>query len=721
MLKRYERAAKHQMGYQVEVEENRQFYKGNQWLIRRDGRFMVPRRKKWQVRLTTNKLPPIVESIIATFLNVDPIIQAFPTSNEDIDRKASKVVRQVLRAYHEKLDMDVKQIDILRAMLVDSNVWFRPVWDPQAGPTAKQYEQTEVLDEEENPVLDDETGEPVMEETDEVREELSLGDVVFEILPAGSVMVEPGATEFEDAAWVIVTKLMRKDDAEARFDVEIKETDLHFPEESVPGFTPSSFYDDEHSSEDRVVIYEEIERPTKKYPTGRVTFYTNNRRLRSDALPKAPKGEEIEMVMLTAIRLVDDLLGTGPVAQVIPLQAEYNKQRSDMAENRKLMARPKWLVADGAMRHGNINSEPGQKVYWDPVMAQGHKPEMVKGVANSQAEFSELDLTKNEMDDVSSRHDISQGESSAQVTSGKHGQLLMGSDNSRYAPLMKYVEHGLGKFGKYLIRVVKRHMDDQRVMTITGNNYDVEIVEFMADDLDTECNVRYEILSQIPWNQEAQRQQSMWMYSQGMIDKTEAKRRLKLGLVDEIHEAQQRERLNARRENKAMAEFGYFPPMGTDNHEAHIEEHKEYINEPDNYQRIIESQLPQQQADDGLESQLMMAEMGMGDPMGMGPMAQAQEPQQPQLPPDITAILQHMEDHRKGIAPAQEEVKKILNVKGEIPPQMAMQEIAGAQAQPQEGVDGAPGATATPPGGQSGEAYSQPGPSVGESVGSEIA
>ena len=82
-------------------------------------------------------------------------------------------------------------------------------------------------------------------------------------------------------------------------------------------------------------------------------------------------------------------------------------------------------------------------------------------------------------------------------------------------------------------------------------------------------------------------------------------------------------------------------------------------------------------------------------------------------------MLRHMEDHRKAIPPPAEQIKKNLNVRAEIPPQVAMQEIGGAMTQDQQAQESEATPTAkpmgSPRGGESGEMYEpSPGPSLGD-------
>jgi hypothetical protein len=666
---RYSRGCKNHWGYFIEAEQAGLYFKGQQWARYYNGRYVQPKRKKWKVQLTINKLPTIVESIMATMLSVEPIIQTVPASDQDEDRKASRLTKKALRAYWQKADMEIKLPDAIRYILIHGNCWLRPRWDPRAGPKVEIY-KTEI---------DEETGEEI--ETDEVEEERALGDLVVDVLPYSSVVIEPGASEFSDAAWVIVVQSLRRHEVEKRFDVELDEQDLVGPDDlEKPVYSPKSLTGEEVDNRERVDLYQMYERPTKKFPDGRLVYSTYNRKLAVETLPDG----EIEICHMQSIKLVDELLGSSPVIQSVPLQAEYNRQRSDMVENRRLMGRPKILAPEGCIRAGSWTTRPGEIVPYDPVIAQGHDPIVVKPVANSQSDFSELQLTNEEINDVTSRHEVSQGETSSSVKSGKHGELLLGSDNKRFLPTMIMVEHALKDLGKYMVKILRRNLEDERLMTITGRTHDTETVAFRGADLDEECDIKFEIVSQMPWDQEAMRQQALVLYKQGLIDAAELKARLRQPLVDELHETEQTERINARAENDILAE-AYFQPVGTEKHEVHIEEHRNWINRPEQWKRIIE------------------ARAAGGE-----------------YPPDVMNVLRHMEDHRKAIPQPAEDIRKSLSIRGEIPPQQAMEEVGAAlpgrqqaDAPAQQPVDEKMG---SPEGGMSGEMYErgQPGPSVGE-------
>jgi hypothetical protein len=187
--------------------------------------------------------------------------------------------------------------------------------------------------------------------------------------------------------------------------------------------------------------------------------------------------------------------------------------------------------------------------------------------------------------------------------------------------------------------------------------------------------VKFEIASQLPWSKEAKVQQLFWMYSQQLIDKAELLQELERAPSQSVYEVDQEHRLCARNENVWLLEGEFTQPFETDNHDIHLQEHEQVMNDPSK-RRIYASQ-------DGEQI--------------------------------LAALRQHMKLHKEMMPPPPEpETVKHLNIRGEIPVQAAMQLAGTAQSQEEPAQDdqvAEPG-TSTPAGGFDGAMYGSGGQSL---------
>lgn len=708
--KRYGQAARSNQAVIGAWEEARLFYRGDQWLKPSGTKWVSDTAPKWRVRLTINKMIPAAESVISTFLKARPIVTATAATDEDDDIKSAKVSENLLRYFYEELNHDELNFDALLWMCVTGSAYGVVDWDPTKG--RKVPVMPDIPD---GPLPLGEDGEemPLMAEP----ELQPIGMPHVEILGPFCVAIEPGAEKLEDAAWIIVTKIMLRTEVEERWGVELKDSSstgsssLHIP-----------LYIDRDSrivEKERVAVHKMYQRPSKKHPNGKIYYCTPDTYLGEEDLPFG----EIQMVHFRGIPLPGELHPTSLVSQGIPLQLEMNRGRSQLVENRNLCARPQIVAAFGAIEEQSWDNRPGSILPWDPIAARGIEPHYMSPPQVPQWVLHILNLSEQDLMDLTSRHEVSQGSSTSNVTSGRQAAIYKGADDARLTPAIRRFEKSLAKMGKWILRETKAHWQGEQIIRIIGKNREAEYLRFAANDISDTCNVTYEIASQLPWAKESMRQQIMFLNQQGKIDDATMFEMLEMPTVSRLYESEQAHKLNARYENQKLKQ-GYFPCIATDNHAVHIREHEAEVNRPEFREQFIME----------MQQQAMM----QGD--------------EAQIPGSVQAIMQHLEAHRK-LLPAtpppppmtrvQLNIERLITDLAAVNPQLAQQLIpyaidlmgdasgyrgapAGAE-QPQDGGMGSlpgempppsAGALGTPMDGMDGQMYSpEAQPAEGEMYG----
>lgn len=612
---RYDAGAKAMHSVLSDWEEARLFYRGDQWLKPMGTKWVPSKAEPYRVRLTVNKFIPVIESMISTYLKTRPIIIANAGTDEDIDVKSAKISEILLRFYFEELEFDNLNFDTVLWLGVAGSCFQRVQWDPTKGRKAPVMA---------DPSPGDDPQDVAEGAEDELREEpaapslASVGQPVVDVLAPFAVTPEPGAEKFSDAHWCIVTEIVHKNDVRARWGVKVKDTGgasnsgLHIP-----------LYIDRDSrvvEKERVAVHSMYEKPSEEHPNGRIVHTTREQLLGEEELPFG----EIQIEHFRAIPLPGELWGTSLVSQGIPLQLELNRGRSQLIENRNLCSRPQIIAAFGAVERETWDNRPGSIQNWDPIAARGIEPHYLSPPQVPQWVMSILQLAEEDLADLTSRHDASQGQTSSNVTSGRQAAIYQGADSARLTPSIRRFEKSLEKVGKWLLREAKTNLSGEQVIRIVGKNRTGEYLKFAANDISDNCNVRYEIASQLPWARESQRQQIIFLNQQGKVDDQTMFELLEMPTSTRVWETDQAHKLNARLENEKL-KMAYFPPITTDNHEVHLREHEEEVNRPENRERLISE----------MQSQAQLS----GD--------------QAQIPGSMQSILQHMEAHRKLIPAAQ--------------------------------------------------------------------
>lgn len=652
--KQYDVGVRASMPYYMEAERCRLFARGDQWLTKDGTPQTEPGRDNWRVRLTINRIKPAVESIVNIIISSKPIIAVSPQTGEDADRRAANITQKLIRYYWEKLSIDGKIEQAAQWLVEEGNVFWLPRWDKDIGPVA----QTEELD-------------PVTGVTQS--KQVALGDISVDIISPLSLVPEPGAVEIEDAAWYIITEIMTKDDAEKKYGVDLDGETGQNRSSYSSRFAPRSLSESENMR-DRVEIKKYYERPTSKHPEGRLICISRNKELYSGPMPE----EQFRDIIHTrCVRLNGEFWGQSYVASAMGPQVQYNKLRSQMIEDHRLMGRPKWVAPVGSVGTDQINSRPGQIIPYDPIVGRGREPHPVMGPGPNPTVFSMVNMAIEEINHLMSRNEASQGIAQGSVNSAEQVIALQQADRGRFGRLMSDMKNSIVKLGKCMIRIVRDNLEDERVLTVVGRHFQGEVIRFRAQDIASDANIHVDIESQLPWSKENARQQLMWMFSQGLITAEELKERIGMPINADVYETEQTHRANARKEND-MLETMAFPPVETDDHQTHIEEHKMKINMPEHREEIIIGRL-------------------RGQP-----------------PQWLLNTLQHLEGHRAAIPPpppppAQTKLSLVAQLPEQEALRISQRTVANDNAgSPPEPIDGATGGTATPPGGMSGEAYVPP-------------
>lgn len=607
---RFDKGARAQNQPLAGWEECRLMYRGDQWLHPKGTKFVPASTPNWRVRLTVNKFIPIVESAISTYLKTRPIITATAGTDEDADIKASKISELLLRYYFEELEFDELNFDTCLWMNVTGTAYQRVRWDPTKGrrrPVVRETEENfpEALEGQEEGAEPEEEPEPAPEME-------PVGQPSVDVISPFAMVIEPGAEKLENAFWCIVTEIMHRNDVESRWDVKLPEAastgsnEMHVP-----------IYIDRDSSiveKERVAVHSMYERPSPKHPNGRIVHATKDALLGEEELPHG----EIQIRHFRAIPLPGELYPTSMVQQGVPMQLELNRGRSQLVENRNLCSRPQVIAAFGAVEQESWDNRPGSIQHWDPIAARGIEPHYLSPPQIPQWVMSILQICEEDLMDLTSRHEVSQGSNSSNVTSGRQAAIYKGADDSRLTPSIRRFEKDLAQVGRWLLREAKDHLTGEQVIRIVGQNRRGEYYHFQSNDVSDNCNVRYEIASQLPWAKESQRQQIIYLNQIGKIDDATMFEMLEMPTQSRLYETDQQHKLNARFENQKLKE-AYFPPMTTDNHAVHLREHEEEVNRPEYREQLI-GEMQQQAA--------MMGE-------------------EAQIPGSVQAILNHMEAHRK--------------------------------------------------------------------------
>jgi hypothetical protein len=241
--------------------------------------------------------------------------------------------------------------------------------------------------------------------------------------------------------------------------------------------------------------------------------------------------------------------GDSVVTDLVPLQREYNRTRSQIVEAKNLMAKPKLMAPRGSINPRQITSEPGQVILYTPGM---DKPDVVPMPPLPSYVLQELDRLQQDMDDISGQHEISRGQNPSQVTAATALSFLQEQDESKLAYSISSIEEMVEKVGRLYLKYVTQFWDVPRMVRVTGTDGAFEAQQWKGSDLQGNVDIRVEAGSALPKSKAAKQAFLMDVFKMGAIEAPMFLELLDLGGIEKAYEDFLIDKRQSQRENFKM-------------------------------------------------------------------------------------------------------------------------------------------------------------------------
>jgi len=326
------------------------------------------------------------------------------------------------------------------------------------------------------------------------------------------------------------------------------------------------------STKNQVYIKEMWVKPCSMMKEGGVIIFTQ------DQLIKAIEGWPYQHGQYPFSKL--DLMPTGrfysesSMVDLLPLQKEYNRTRSQLIEAKNRMAKPQLLAPRGSVDPNKITSEPGLVIQYTP----GFQPPTPLTLSQiPQYVLEELNRSSSDMEDISSQHAISRGGTPAGVHAATAISYLQEQDDSVLSASISSIEDGVERITKHWLSYVTQFWDSQRQISVAGENGAFEMFELDKNSLNSNTNYTVQAGSATPRSQAAKQSFIMELFKMGLIPPDKALRYLQMSETGKMYEELQINARQAQRENVKMAQGDPNITVNTwDDHIAHIQEHDNY-------------------------------------------------------------------------------------------------------------------------------------------------
>lgn len=569
-------------------------------------RLRVPEAPPWRQRLVVNRIRPIIRKEIAKLTSSKPQFVAVPATNDDRDISAARAAEYLLESEWE---------DLLLAKTMRDTVWWTALcgtgftkdwWDPSCGKM----------------VQDPMTGEMHPE-----------GDIKAETVdPFHLIIPDVRERELDFQPWVMHATTHTKDWVRFRLGKTISEkatvaaTDAIMEDVQAGPFTPRPTQ--------QVLCLETWIKPGghRDFPQGAMVSTVGDQLI--EIIDYAESGpifdhRDVPFSKLDHIPM-EGFYSDSTITDLLPLQRELNRTRSQILESKNMMSKPKWIAAKGSVEAGAITSEPGQVIFFNPI---GPPPQMMQPVPIPGYVMQQIEQLQIDFDDVSGQHQISRGNAPSH-TAASAIAYLQEQDDTLLSYTTASLEEMVARVGRHILSHVRQFWTGDRMIRTVGVDGSFDAMMFAVSDVAGVTDIRVQAGSSLPVSKAARTAVLMDLYSKGVFGAPGAPGQpgapeagmklltaLDLGGMEKAMEDWQVDRRQIDQENILLGQGMQLPVNTYDNNVAHIAGHQrwmkgaEYRTLPPEVKQFCEMHVAMH------EQELMMAQQAamMGAPPGMAP------------------------------------------------------------------------------------------------------
>ncbi len=557
-----------------------------------------------RIALFVNRIKPAILNWLSLITARPVSFRVSPATSDDVDIASARVQDKLARYYWKKLVGDKQFVDALWLMFCTGCAFFKSTWDPLLGGEFK-VGPTDVFESDEledgrlyggngttlrqrfshmiGSLLGIEPGEVALDNED--RFEVHDGDLDCTLLTGFDIVPPQHVHSIEKAPWLLVRQYRHMEEVRQRYGKKADKlnpstgTDhigsLDHGIETLGGYGSGDPMTAAVGSPDHVRVYELWRPVSRACPKGYHAVVAQNVILKRG--PNPYDHGEIPVVMVRELPSPRSFWPASTVQDLMPLQVEINVARSQVAEHKAATVEPRILVEKGHGLHKKAFTAPQELVELNPTwVSQGKIKAFIPEPLPAYMPYWEQSL-RSDFEDVSRNHAPSYGKQKGNVRSGRHAVALQEADARMNAPMMRLLRDDLGHVCRQWLSILRQFTDEQRTITVIGENSEPEVVRWSKQDLpaaefNVECDLGNALDRQTTVELIDMLTARGWLNVQTPGDRELVFRWLGQGVTQEVDESQQ-DRSNASLENQEMLE-GVLPPVSDgDEDTIHLMEH----------------------------------------------------------------------------------------------------------------------------------------------------
>jgi hypothetical protein len=242
--------------------------------------------------------------------------------------------------------------------------------------------------------------------------------------------------------------------------------------------------------------------------------------------------------------------GQSSIVDLIPLQKELNRTRSQIIDAKNSMAKPKLLAYRGSIDPNKITTQPGQVIL---VVPGFDLPQPLPLPPLPSYVTEEVERIVVDINDISGQHEVSKGQTPPGVTAATAISYLQEQDESMLANTYDSVEDGIEKTAWMALSYVKQYWSLPRKVKVTGIDGSFDSMVFSGASIGDNTDIRVEAGSSLPTSKAAKQAFIMDLMKMGFIPPQQGLEVMDMGGLNKITEQIQVDAKQAQRENLKMA------------------------------------------------------------------------------------------------------------------------------------------------------------------------
>lgn len=497
---------------------------------------------EWMVRVVDNRILPVFRTMVAKLTKNKPLPMVTAGSGEDKDIQAARAVTKLITNHWSTLELDENHMDLVGWLVSTGNGFYKQFYNPNKGSVVKVDEDIHAAVRSslvEEGKMDEATIDEILAGVKDVGVPQGDTDLVFR--NPFCCYPEPGKSRISKMSMFGDSEFITPDEAYDKYKIVVEpksKSDRQIYSVNVGDIT--TFGELEININNELVEVRELYiKPNRKLKKGLTYKWIDNQMVeKKEGCPNIP------FTHFGLIRIPGSLWCTGLVTDIIPLQKRWNELLSKIEMHNDLYNDPPMIIDPNVIDIEEWVAEPGIIIEKKITGSGADEPYVMPVPALDQSIFQELDILDKQFEIVPVLNKVSFGKDTPNARSGLAINYLQEKDDDVLWPIVNEIEIGYTKVFKSDFKLCQENYEEDRGFAIVGKNNQVEWVDFLQTDLNSNVNVRVEPGSAMPRSVAAQQATVLELMDRGFfndpktgqLDYVRASHYLEFGAVDEMYE-----------------------------------------------------------------------------------------------------------------------------------------------------------------------------------------